>query len=762
MRLSLAGRLGRVISPCKVEPVRYVSPGMRDVVGVVGLLAMGVLTGCGAGTSYVKSPDTQLGRVVVYRNGVAYFERTARIEGDTLHLTVPGDKVDDFLKSLTVIDAHTNQPAPIAYPASTHTGGGELIDMQIKLQGPGPHDLRLTYVTEAPAWKPSYRVVLGQNGKVNLQGWAIVDNTSGEDWHGVKLGVGASSALSFRFDLWSVRMVQRETLRSDDLFAQAPPTGGATHGGRANEQRVLGDLSEMAVAAVTQPAPPPAEVAVASRATRKPTAQQAPKAARRGKDDEDGRMMGGVAGGFGAGAAAPSTGAPRRELDALAQRINSSRNQVIIEGYAERGDGDKQAASLDRANKVRDQLLRQGVSPDRVVAVGRGEQTGKQGGVRLIEGPPAEEKKNGDEGKPADRPGGNATPVNAAVDPSSEPIGTSHFESTSAMDVARGSAAMVSVMQSDTDGEVVYLFDRESPRGNASFPFRAVRLRNPTDSALESGPVTVFGDGRFIGEGMSEPIPARASSFIPFALDRQIVVEQKGEDRDDISRILAVQRGVFSTEVQHTRRSTLTLTNRLTEPATVYIRHTIPAGYHLVKGPPVAEKMGEASLFRVTVPAGGSSEVVLEEATPVTRTVDMRSAEGMGLIKVFLSSATLTGPLRQSVSELIKLQQEMGTIEQQIASAREQMGEFKQRMDELHAQLVTLRAVKNPQGNLMQHLEKKLQEVSEKMSKSTLDLVALQEKLMVARIRFQDGLADLSLERKSEPPTPPDPATSRG
>ena len=35
----------------------------------------------------------------------------------------------------------------------------------------------LTYVTESPAWKPSYRVVVGDKGKVMLEGWAIVDNT---------------------------------------------------------------------------------------------------------------------------------------------------------------------------------------------------------------------------------------------------------------------------------------------------------------------------------------------------------------------------------------------------------------------------------------------------------------------------------------------------------------------------------------------------------------------------------------------------------
>ena len=38
--------------------------------------------------------------------------------------------------------------------------------------------------------------------------------------------------------------------------------------------------------------------------------------------------------------------------------------------------------------------------------------------------------------------------------------------------------------------------------------------------------------------------------------------------------------------------------------------------------------------------------------------------------------------------------------------------------------------------------------------KATLDLVTLQEQLMVARIRFQDGVADLSLEKSSDEKKP--------
>jgi len=220
---------------------------MRHALLCLSALAIPLVACGGATTSYVRSEATTLGRVVVYRNGVAYFERTARVDDDKLTLAVPADKIDDFLKSLSVVDARTGEPTPVSYPTTpgAETTGTGLVDMKIELPGHRPHDLRLSYVTEAPAWKPSYRVVLGEDKKVDLTGSAIVDNTSGEDWKDVRLGVGASSALSFRFDLRSVRIVERETLQSNDLFAFAPPTGEATYGGPpivAN--KVIGDVSD--------------------------------------------------------------------------------------------------------------------------------------------------------------------------------------------------------------------------------------------------------------------------------------------------------------------------------------------------------------------------------------------------------------------------------------------------------------------------------------------------------------------------------------
>ena len=95
--------------------------------------------------------------------------------------------------------------------------------------------------------------------------------------------------------------------------------------------------------------------------------------------------------------------------------------------------------------------------------------------------------------------------------------------------------------------------------------------------------------------------------------------------------------------------------------------------------------------MQVEIDANGKSEVLLEESTRVQTTTDIRSPEGMELVRVFLSAARVDESLRGRIDELIKIQKDVGDDEQRISMLRDQMGEFRQRVDELHAQIVTLR-----------------------------------------------------------------------
>src|SRR5262245_61803757 len=77
------------------------------------LLAAALGSGCAARAVHT---ETRLGSVIVYRNGVAYFERYAERGEKEIKLRVPTERVDDFLSSLSVIDEESKQALPVSYP----------------------------------------------------------------------------------------------------------------------------------------------------------------------------------------------------------------------------------------------------------------------------------------------------------------------------------------------------------------------------------------------------------------------------------------------------------------------------------------------------------------------------------------------------------------------------------------------------------------------------------------------------------------------
>src|SRR5262245_34573653 len=77
-------------------------------------------------------------------------------------------------------------------------------------QGQGTRRIRLSYTLEAPVWKATYRIILGQESEPSLiQGWAVVDNTQDEDWENVELTLVAGLPVSFIHDLYTPRYIKR-------------------------------------------------------------------------------------------------------------------------------------------------------------------------------------------------------------------------------------------------------------------------------------------------------------------------------------------------------------------------------------------------------------------------------------------------------------------------------------------------------------------------------------------------------------------------
>src|ERR1019366_4233952 len=84
------------------------------------------------------------------------------------------------------------------------------------------------YMIPAPVWKSSYRLIFGASGQPVLEGWAIVDNTTGEDWTKVQLSLVSGRPISFVSQLYAPKYVTRPSAElADDTAAQAVVHSGA-------------------------------------------------------------------------------------------------------------------------------------------------------------------------------------------------------------------------------------------------------------------------------------------------------------------------------------------------------------------------------------------------------------------------------------------------------------------------------------------------------------------------------------------------------
>src|SRR5262249_52750323 len=94
--------------------------------------------------------------------------------------------------------------------------------------------VQVGYVVENPIWKTSYRLVLGKNGKPFLQGWAIVENTSDDDWSGVRMALISGRPISFQMDLYQPLYVPRPVVEPELFASLRPPTYTGAMTGKLN------------------------------------------------------------------------------------------------------------------------------------------------------------------------------------------------------------------------------------------------------------------------------------------------------------------------------------------------------------------------------------------------------------------------------------------------------------------------------------------------------------------------------------------------
>ena len=130
--------------------------------------------------------------------------------------------------SVRVLEKDVNEEVGKYLGLIASTRDQDVRRMTISTAGDGERDLLVSYISEVPVWKSTYRIVVPKEGKPLLQGWAIVDNTVGEDWKNVELSLVAGAPQSFVQELSQPYYSRRPVVPLPENAMLTPQTHEAT------------------------------------------------------------------------------------------------------------------------------------------------------------------------------------------------------------------------------------------------------------------------------------------------------------------------------------------------------------------------------------------------------------------------------------------------------------------------------------------------------------------------------------------------------
>ena len=462
--------------------------------------------------------------------------------------------------------------------------------MMISTSGSGERSLFVSYLSEVPVWKTTYRVVLSSKAKPLLQGWAIVDNTVGEDWEKVQLSLVAGAPHSFIQNLSQPYYARRPVVPLPEAAAIAPQTYEATLvPGAAQLSGIVRDQSGAAIAN--------ANVKAYDASGRLIAATNA---------DGSGRYEFGVL----------PDGGIRLDIEAPGFQRTVISGLVVSSGQRMQQDAELRLGAS--AQTVTVMASPMSVNTE-TVAMGRIAGTGRSlgSGSGLGDSKDSEARRLEQFAKAQPPPHAIFTPLESAraaaeSAASAQELGDLfEYKLKEPITIRKNRSALVPIVQASVGAEKVSVWNEQAglPR-----PLRALWLTNSSGLTLDGGSFSVMEDETFAGEGILDPIRPGEKRLISFATDLALNVSSShATERQRVSRVV-VAKGLLTLHNEIQEKKTYTFRNEDTAPRTVIVEHPVRNGYQLRGVVQPVETTAAWKRFQLPVGAKQTATLVVEEA----------------------------------------------------------------------------------------------------------------------------------------------------
>jgi hypothetical protein len=498
-------------------------------------------------------------------------------------------------------------------------------NMVISTEGTGDRSLYVSYISEVPVWKSTYRLVLNSKAEKGplLQGWAIVDNVVGEDWNNVELSLVAGAPQSFIQNLSQPYYAQRPTIALPDTVSTTPQTYEATlMTGSAQLSGIVRDPSGAAVSGAMVKVLDASNTLIAQASTNSSGQyefQSLPTGTLHLEVQSPGFQIASISN------LNSSSGTPLQQdiqlnLGSMAQTVEVNASAPVLNSSS------ASVASARNAGSGR--------------ALGRSSNLGRAAGAGMGTGS-------------GSATGGGVYRSGASIQPAatSQALGDLfEYKLKDPITILKNKSALVPIAQAPITAEKVSIWN---DRSGISRPQRAVWITNNTGLTLDGGSVSVLEDETFAGEGIFEPIRPGEKRLLSYATDLAVNASSKqGSENERVSRAI-IAKGLMTQQNELREKKTYTFRNEDSNPRTIVVEHPVRSGYELRSEVKPSETTADWMRFRLTVEPKQTASLVVEEARP-TRTSYSISNITSDQVALFTTQHSIDDTIRTALQEILK------------------------------------------------------------------------------------------------------------
>jgi Carboxypeptidase regulatory-like domain len=515
--------------------------------------------------------------------------------------------------------------------------------MTVSTTGSGERNLYVSYISEVPIWKTTYRIVLPSKPekKPLLQGWAIIDNTVGEDWNDVELSLVAGSPHSFIQQVSDPYYGRRPVVALPENVQLAPQTHAATLvGGNGRLSGQVTDPSGATVAGASVRLLDENGALIATTSSDSngnywfsslPTGQYNVEFQSRGFKKSVISQLN-----LGPGENQFNS---QLQVGTVAETVTVSAANTVVDTESAEIAG---TTSLSYANR-----------PHVASGFGNGVGGGTGGGY-FRAGPPPPPPPSSIE---------MAREMSGAAASGQDLGDLFEYKLKDRVTLKKNQSALVPIAQTDIAAEKVSLWSRTSGSGR---PLRALWLKNTSPLTFDGGSFSVLENEVFAGEGITDPIKPGERRLLSYATDLGLLVEaQRSSEPQRITKV-KIAKGVMTQISELHERSFYTVHNQDDSPRVLVVEHPARYDAQLAKGTKEPDERAPGTYrFKLEVAPKATASLPVEELRVMQSNFQLANIDD-AQIAVFSSNGSITPDMAQALKKIASEKAIVSKLEQDM------------------------------------------------------------------------------------------------